>query len=61
MKQNQINAMELSKKWSVPYIETSAKDNVNIDLLFERIVYEYWIQTQGITNDWDMKHFTYDG
>ena len=51
--QNRKDAMEWSKTCNIPYFETSAKDYVNIELLFERVVYKYWIQTQGMTNDWD--------
>ena len=53
MRKNQRDAIELSKKWNVPYIETSAKDNVNIDLLFECVVREYWMQTQGMIVNWE--------
>ena len=52
-KKNQDDARKLSKLWNVPYIETSAKDNVNIWVLFERTLYEYWIQTQGQILKWD--------
>ena len=31
-------------KYNIPYIETSAKDDINIDLLFKLCIYEYWIQ-----------------
>ena len=52
MKKNQEEGIKLSKTWNVPYIETSAKENVNIQLLFKRAVYEYWIQSQGHTIKW---------
>ena len=32
------------KRMNIPYIETSAKENINVDLLFYQIVYELWMQ-----------------
>ena len=40
MKKNQEEGIKLSKLWNIPYIETSSKDNINIDLLFRCIVYK---------------------
>ena len=37
-------------EWQIPLLETSAWDIVNIDLLFEMIVYEYWVQSQTNCN-----------
>eukprot|EP01084_Bolivina_argentea_P282670 483912_1 len=34
------------KNWNLPYIEVSAKDNINIDYLFRVAFYEYWLQSQ---------------
>ena len=52
MRSNQKEAIKLSEKWNVPYIEVSARNNVNINLLFEYVVREYWIQTQGMILNW---------
>ena len=30
--------------WNIPYIETSGKDDINVDLLFGQCLYETWIQ-----------------
>ena len=38
--------IEHAREWNIPYIETSAKDNINVDYLFEHIVYQEWIQKQ---------------
>ena len=32
------------KRVNIPYIETSAKENINVNLLFYQIPYELWIQ-----------------
>eukprot|EP01083_Nonionella_stella_P318732 1166517_1 len=40
-------AMERAKQWNIGYIETSAKNNINVDALFQRSVYEYWIQSES--------------
>ena len=56
MRRNRENAMKLSKLWNVPYIETSAKRDINVHFLFERIIYEYWVQSQlGDTVNWNEK------
>ena len=39
-------ALDLAKKWSIPYFETSAKDDINVKFMFISSVYEYWIHSQ---------------
>ncbi len=39
------NIVALAKEYRIPYIETSAKDKVNVDLVFRQCLYEYWFQT----------------
>eukprot|EP01084_Bolivina_argentea_P277788 474396_1 len=46
-------AKELSKIWNIPYIETSAKENINVFLLFKQTVFESWIQTTTKSVNWD--------
>ena len=33
-----------SKQYDVPYVECSAKYGINVDLVFQTAVYEYWLQ-----------------
>eukprot|EP01084_Bolivina_argentea_P126206 223495_1 len=53
MQSNYEKGMKLSKILNIPFIETSAKDNVNVHLLFQRIVYEYWMQTETQNINWN--------
>ena len=55
MIRNHEMAMKLSKIWNIPYFQTSAKDDMNVQLLFHRIIYEYWIQSQFNTINWSTK------
>ena len=41
---NRNSLCSLAATWNIPYIETSAKDSVNVKLLFEQMVYELWMQ-----------------
>eukprot|EP01084_Bolivina_argentea_P233262 392921_1 len=34
-----------TKKWNIPYIETSALIGRNVNFLFRQAIYEYWIQS----------------
>ena len=43
---NYKRAMELSMLWNVPFIETSAKEYINVYTCFRQMVIEYWLQTQ---------------
>ena len=52
MEENRQHANEFSLKWNIPFIETSAKSDINVELLFQQIVYEYWLQTQCRTINW---------
>ncbi len=52
MEENHRRAMELSNLWNVPFIETSAKRNINVISLFQQIVYEYWLQTHTKSINW---------
>eukprot|EP01084_Bolivina_argentea_P137769 242629_1 len=40
--------INLSKEWDAAYFEVSAKNGTNIKLLFDVIIYEYWIQSQSV-------------
>lgn len=42
---DQVEAMEFAKDNGIGYIETSAKENQNVSLLFERSIFEHWAQT----------------
>ena len=48
---NNLNVCQMDKvfQWiyknQLPYIETSAKENKNVHLLYRQCIYEYWIQT----------------
>lgn len=44
MEENYNRAKSLSIQWNIPFIETSARNGVNVHSLFEQIVYEYWLQ-----------------
>ena len=46
MNKNHQRALDMSSVWNVPFIETSAKRNINVHSLFKQLVYEYWLQTQ---------------
>ncbi len=35
----------LARKYRVPYIEVSSKEDINVDRLFGMCLYEYWYQT----------------
>eukprot|EP01084_Bolivina_argentea_P257287 433440_1 len=37
----------------IPYIETSAKTDTNVDYLYSYAIYAYWFQTVGSIIDWD--------
>ena len=52
MQRNYDRASELSSIWNVPFIETSAKRNININALLRQCVYEYWLQTQTRSINW---------
>ncbi len=34
-------------EWNIPYIESSSKDKKNVEFVFEQVLYEFWIQSQG--------------
>eukprot|EP01084_Bolivina_argentea_P157240 274015_1 len=53
MQKNYETAMKLSKIWNVAFVETSAKENINVALLFKQTIFEYWIQTQTKSCNWD--------
>ena len=46
---NYERAVKLSEIWNIPFIETSAKECINVDACFRQIVYEYWLFTQSRT------------
>ena len=54
MEDNCNLAKQLSAKWNIPYIETSAKENINIHLLFQQMAYEFWLQSQCQVIKWDL-------
>ena len=56
MEENRKRAIELSQERNIPYIETSAKANINVIEMFEQIVYEYWLQKHSDSIKW----FQYD-
>eukprot|EP01083_Nonionella_stella_P022376 61903_1 len=37
---SQVDGKKLAKKWNCPFFETSAKDGINIDTIFEELVRE---------------------
>jgi len=39
--------IEKAKQWNIGYIETSAKYDINVNLLFEQSILEYWIQSES--------------
>ena len=39
-------AIQQAKEWKIPYIETSAKNSIGVDFLFQQIPFEYWLQSQ---------------
>eukprot|EP01084_Bolivina_argentea_P131153 231542_1 len=43
---NEQRAIIQAHKWNVPFIEISAKDNINIQFLFNIAIYEYWVQSR---------------
>eukprot|EP01083_Nonionella_stella_P040332 109517_1 len=45
MKTNRRKGIEICKLWDIPYVETSAKNRVNVNLLFKIALCEYWAQT----------------
>ena len=53
MEENRKRAIALSQERNIPYIETSAKANVNVVEMFEQIVYEYWLQRHSDSIKWD--------
>ena len=48
-----VEAMEFAKANGIAYIETSATENKNVRLLFERCVFEHWAQTVRRQNNKD--------
>ena len=44
---NMENVSRWINKYNLPYIETSAKENKNVHLLYRHCVYEYWIATES--------------
>eukprot|EP01083_Nonionella_stella_P088523 246782_1 len=44
---NRQMVIHQAKQWNIPYIETSAKSNVNVPAVFEYALYEWWIQSQA--------------
>eukprot|EP01083_Nonionella_stella_P051827 137614_1 len=38
-------AIETANEWNVPYVETSARDKINVDFLLELSIYIYWISS----------------
>merc|ERR1712087_9308 len=46
-------ALEMSTEWNIPMVETSAKKNINVNFMFDQIVYEYWLQTTTASIRWD--------
>ncbi|ETO20975.1 hypothetical protein RFI_16232 [Reticulomyxa filosa] len=42
---NYKSIVEFCKLNNLPYIETSAKDNVNVDFLFQYVIYHAWFNT----------------
>eukprot|EP01084_Bolivina_argentea_P204747 349709_1 len=43
-------AVELAKEWNIPYVETSAKEKINVELLYDLVVYTYWISSVQSVN-----------
>ncbi len=41
----------IARELRVPYIETSALDDVNVDFAFRQCMYEYWFQTTVTRED----------
>eukprot|EP01084_Bolivina_argentea_P112870 201261_1 len=48
------NVLEIINKWNIPYVETSALKNINIDILFKLAVHEYWVQTNCDSIKWQI-------
>ena len=53
MEENRKRAIEFSQQRNIPYIETSAKANVNGIEMFEQIVYEYWLESHSNCIKWN--------
>ena len=47
----QEKAIDKAFEWNVPYVETSGKEGINVDLLFEQCLYEAWIQMSHNESD----------
>eukprot|EP01083_Nonionella_stella_P270462 915898_1 len=58
MNENYDIALKLSEIWNVPLIETSAKEGINVNLLFKQCILEYWIQTQTRSINVDTEEHT---
>ena len=45
--------LEQAYEWNVPIIETSAKENNNVEHMFIQGIYSYWVnsQTQCVSRD----------
>ena len=52
MEANRKRAIEFSQERNIPYIETSARADTNIDEVFQQIVYEYWLQMHSDSIRW---------
>ena len=39
--------LERMHKWNIPFIETSAKENKNVEFVYQQAVYSYWIASQA--------------
>lgn len=58
MRENYATAIEMSRSWNIPFIETSSKRGYNVDSLFQQAIYEYWLQTQSDSIRWDQIELT---
>eukprot|EP01084_Bolivina_argentea_P137768 242627_1 len=43
-------AVEKAKQWNIPYIETSAKNKINVDFVYEQVIYTYWTSSVQSVN-----------
>ena len=39
--------LERMHEWNIPFIETSAKENKNVEFVYQQAVYSYWIASQA--------------
>eukprot|EP01084_Bolivina_argentea_P095467 171632_1 len=49
---SETKILETVDQYNIPYVETSAKNNVNVDLLSKLCIHEYWVQINSGAIKW---------